>query len=259
MRINKKFLYSFIINIMLITISGILLFYNHNLRVKNNEYKEVIENKTAIIEQKTEEITKLSNDIKLYDGVKNNIDSITKTVYTNKTTVLKDKASDDSKNISEYVINTQLRKIGTEGKYTIILSDDGSFHYINSDDLSNEKTIIKKQVLPSPVSYKKATGNTKVYQDYAYSLFASYNWSDEDLLCLINLWNRESGWNPYATNSSSGAYGIPQSLPASKMAAFGSDYLTNYKTQIQWGLNYISNRYGSPTNAWAHFQSHNWY
>lgn len=251
MKINKKFVYSFIINIMLIIISGILLFYNHNLRIKNYEYKEVIE-------QKTEKITKLSNDIKLYDGVKNNIDTITKTVYTNKTTVLKDKASDDSENISEYKINTQLRKIGTEGKYTIILTDDGSFHYINNDDLSNEKTIIKKQVLPS-FRYTESSGNTKIYQDYAYSLFASYNWSDYDLLCLINLWDRESGWNPYAKNNSSGAYGIPQSLPASKMAAFGSDYLTNYKTQIQWGLSYISNRYGSPTNAWAHFQSHNWY
>jgi len=77
--------------------------------------------------------------------------------------------------------------------------------------------------------------------------------------CLYNLWMRESGWRTEAGNPYSGAYGIPQSLPASKMATFGDDYRTNPATQIAWGLNYIRNRYGTPCNAWAFFQRNNWY
>ena len=97
------------------------------------------------------------------------------------------------------------------------------------------------------------------YQSYAYSYFASYGWIDYDFECLVALWNSESGWNPYAENPSSGAYGIPQSLPASKMASFGDDYLTNGYTQIRWGLDYIARRYGTPANAWAHSEKTGWY
>lgn len=77
--------------------------------------------------------------------------------------------------------------------------------------------------------------------------------------CLDRLWTKESEWRVSATNPSSGAYGIPQSLPASKMASAGSDWRTNARTQIRWGLGYINERYGSPCAAWAHSQSHNWY
>ena len=77
--------------------------------------------------------------------------------------------------------------------------------------------------------------------------------------CLDSLWTKESGWNPGATNRSSGAYGIPQSLPASKMASAGADYRTNPATQIKWGLQYIKDSYGSPCSAWAHSQAVNWY
>ena len=97
------------------------------------------------------------------------------------------------------------------------------------------------------------------YQQYAYSLFPEYGWSDYDFECLVALWNRESNWNPYAENPSSGAYGIPQSLPASKMASVGDDYLTNGYTQIIWGLQYIAGRYGNPANAWAHSEATGWY
>lgn len=77
--------------------------------------------------------------------------------------------------------------------------------------------------------------------------------------CLEALWQRESGWNPAATNRSSGAYGIPQSLPASKMASAGPDWQTNPMTQVRWGVSYIHGRYGSPCGAWAHSESHGWY
>ncbi|KJL44942.1 hypothetical protein RR49_00093 [Microbacterium ginsengisoli] len=75
----------------------------------------------------------------------------------------------------------------------------------------------------------------------------------------MSLWNRESGWRANALNPSSGAYGIPQALPGSKMATAGADWRTNGNTQINWGLAYISARYGSPCGAWAHSQATGWY
>ena len=102
--------------------------------------------------------------------------------------------------------------------------------------------------------------NRSALQEYAYNLVINtYGWSEYDFDCLVKLWNRESGWNPNAHNKSSGAHGIPQSLPASKMASEGNDYYTNGYTQIRWGLKYIKGRYGSPANAWAHSQKTGWY
>lgn len=69
----------------------------------------------------------------------------------------------------------------------------------------------------------------------------------------------ESGWNVTATNSSSGAYGLVQALPGSKMASAGSDWKTNPATQIKWGLDYMNSRYGSPTGAWSFWQANGWY
>jgi hypothetical protein len=88
---------------------------------------------------------------------------------------------------------------------------------------------------------------------------ASFGWGSEQGPCLIWLWNRESGWRTNAYNASSGAYGIPQSLPGSKMANYAADWRTNYETQIMWGLIYINGRYGSPCAAWAHSESVGWY
>ncbi|MBC7267339.1 MAG: transglycosylase SLT domain-containing protein [Streptomyces sp.] len=69
----------------------------------------------------------------------------------------------------------------------------------------------------------------------------------------------ESGWDVDATNPSSGAYGLVQALPGSKMASAGSDWKTNAKTQIKWGLNYMNDRYGSPAGAWDFWQANGWY
>ncbi|MGW5367442.1 aggregation-promoting factor C-terminal-like domain-containing protein [Streptomyces sp. NPDC004009] len=69
----------------------------------------------------------------------------------------------------------------------------------------------------------------------------------------------ESGWNPSATNSSSGAYGLVQALPGSKMASAGADWKTNPATQIKWGLDYMNSRYGSPAKAWTFWQANGWY
>ena len=86
-----------------------------------------------------------------------------------------------------------------------------------------------------------------------------YGWGDGEFACLNSLWEKESGWNYRASNPSSGAYGIPQALPGSKMGAYGDDWRTNPATQIKWGLNYIDGRYGSPCSAWSTAQSRGWY
>uniref|UniRef100_UPI0006EB9C04 aggregation-promoting factor C-terminal-like domain-containing protein n=1 Tax=Streptomyces prasinopilosus TaxID=67344 RepID=UPI0006EB9C04 len=77
--------------------------------------------------------------------------------------------------------------------------------------------------------------------------------------CFSNIVQRESGWNHTATNASSGAYGLVQALPASKMASAGSDWKTNPATQISWGVGYMNERYGSPCAAWDFWQANNWY
>jgi len=100
------------------------------------------------------------------------------------------------------------------------------------------------------------TGDPKAI---ASALLGSYGWSGDQFSCLVSLWDRESGWNVHAANASSGAYGIPQSLPGSKMASAGPDWQNDAETQIKWGLGYIQDRYGSPCGAWGHSESYGWY
>ncbi|MCH9815505.1 MAG: lytic transglycosylase domain-containing protein [Actinomycetia bacterium] len=87
----------------------------------------------------------------------------------------------------------------------------------------------------------------------------NYGWGAGEFDALVQLWNNESGWNHKLANPSSGAYGIPQSLPGSKMSATGRDWQTNPETQIKWGLQYIQSTYGTPSGALSHFNSNNWY
>jgi hypothetical protein len=96
-------------------------------------------------------------------------------------------------------------------------------------------------------------------QKIAAAMLGSYGWSSSQFGCLVSLWNLESGWNIYAQNPSSGAYGIPQALPGSKMASAGPNWRSDAATQIRWGLGYIKSLYGSPCGAWSHEQADGWY
>jgi resuscitation-promoting factor RpfB len=95
-------------------------------------------------------------------------------------------------------------------------------------------------------------------QQIAAGMVSARGWSSDQFSCLVSLWNKESGWRTNAANPS-GAYGIPQALPGSKMASAGGDWQTSAATQIAWGLGYIAGVYGSPCSAWAHSQATNWY
>lgn len=113
-----------------------------------------------------------------------------------------------------------------------------------------------KPVKTEPVI--KATGAKAEYQAFAYDLVINqYIWSEEDFKALVNLWTKESDWNPNAVNKSSGACNIPQALPCNKISnAYGDN---SWQSGIKWGLSYIKQRYGTPTGAWQHFQNKGWY
>jgi hypothetical protein len=103
-----------------------------------------------------------------------------------------------------------------------------------------------------PVGAVNDPGGAKAYAATKVGGGAEYT-------CLVQLWNKESGWRTNASNPSSGAYGIPQSLPGNKMASFGLDWQTNYRTQVNWGIAYIQSSYGTMCAAWAHSVANNWY
>jgi hypothetical protein len=108
---------------------------------------------------------------------------------------------------------------------------------------------------PVPASCSEYSGNRAI----GCTLLLEAGFSLDQMSCLDNLWTRESGWNEQAQNPSSGAYGIPQALPGDKMASHGGDWQTNPATQVSWGLDYISGRYGTPCGAWSHSEANGWY
>ena len=131
---------------------------------------------------------------------------------------------------------------------------------LEAERIAQEEAAKKAQEEAARSVVASSSQTVQELQSYAHDLVInSYGWSEDDYYALVNLWNKESGWDPNCYNSYSGAYGIPQSLPGNKMASEGGDWQTNGQTQIRWGLKYIQGRYGSPSGAWGHFLSHNWY
>jgi hypothetical protein len=110
----------------------------------------------------------------------------------------------------------------------------------------------------SPVLVSMPPPSPGTAQAIAYRMLGSFGFSTSQFGCLDDIWSRESGWR-YNAENASGAYGIPQALPGSKMASAGADWATNPATQIRWGLGYIKATYGTPCNAWAFWQAHGWY
>ncbi|MEO0060653.1 MAG: hypothetical protein RL343_271 [Actinomycetota bacterium] len=123
----------------------------------------------------------------------------------------------------------------------------GGFNIVTGDDAA--AMFVEAAGAPDP-------GTAKAY---AFGLLTAMNYGDDQYSCLVKLWDRESNWRHTARNKSSGAYGIPQALPGTKMATEGPDYLTNPETQIRWGVKYIKGRYGSPCGALAHSDKLGWY
>lgn len=123
----------------------------------------------------------------------------------------------------------------------------------------DEVVAIGTRTEPAAPAIPRGVSNSGTNRAIGRDLAAARGWTGDQWTCLNALWTRESGWNSNAHNNSSGAHGIPQALPGSKMASAGSDWATNPATQIKWGLGYISGRYGSPCAAWGHSERIGWY
>ena len=227
---------------------------------------ELSDNKTITI---TKGEVKVQSDESYFsaDEILQSYTSIVEKVVTVEEEILYETITKDVSGDSELKKNTVVQA-GSNGLKRVTYR----IKYQNGNEI--EKTEISSTIVKEPVnkivevrtkivtsrsSGSRISGSVAEYQAYAAEKCNAYGWSQSDFNCLVSLWNRESGWNPGAYNSRSGAYGIPQALPGSKMASAGSDYLTNYKTQINWGLSYIKSRYGNPTNAWSHSQRKGWY
>jgi uncharacterized protein YabE (DUF348 family) len=131
-----------------------------------------------------------------------------------------------------------------------------------------ERTEVERKVTRKPVNEEVVVGTMDVAtapvdpgsaRALGQAMAAERGWGADEFSCLDQLWQKESGWRWNADNPSSSAYGIAQANPGSKMATVGSDWLTNPATQIEWGLGYISGRYGTPCGAWAHSVEIGWY
>jgi len=162
------------------------------------------------------------------------------------------------------------KKVVTEGEdgtalvsYTVTLQDgeevdrEGGIRVVVDEPVDEVIAVgtKKEPVLPAIPATTNAGANRALGRELA----AQRGWTGEQWECLNALFTKESNWRHNAQNPSSGAYGIPQSLPGSKMASVASDWRTNPATQITWGLNYIKSRYGTPCGAWSHSVARGWY
>ena len=163
--------------------------------------------------------------------------------------------------------------------HSIALLEQEREKIIVMNEAASTMTVASKPTVVSPAMIQEAgggsgsTGSSGGSQDttpvaapdpgtaqhIAYEMMSSFGFSPSTQWeCLDEVWQKESSWQ-YDAENASGAYGIPQSLPASKMASAGADYLTDPATQIKWGLGYIASTYGTPCNAWAHEVADGWY
>lgn len=141
--------------------------------------------------------------------------------------------------------------------------------YVNGKRVGTTKVV--RSVIRAPRTQVQRVGTHRAAPRYTYSgspgsaqsiarsmMMRDYGWGSDEFSCLVQMWNNESGWRTNAYNPS-GAYGIPQALPGSKMSSAGPDWQTSATTQIKWGLGYIASRYGTPCGAWGFWQAHNYY
>ena len=164
---------------------------------------------------------------------------------------------------SQYKGTTQVVKAGRNGTARV------TYAVVYVDGKPAGETQIKSVILTAPVGKVEKVGTKSAppailtspdaAHQIARTLLLARGWGQDQMNCLGSLWGKESAWRVNAGNAS-GAYGIPQALPGSKMAKYGADWRTDAKTQIEWGLSYISSRYGTPCGAWHAWNAHGgWY
>ncbi|WP_227820265.1 lytic transglycosylase domain-containing protein [Agromyces aureus] len=148
----------------------------------------------------------------------------------------------------------EIQELQVDGEYTIDASRESYVVEVKPAKVEPASTSASSGWAPPAVTPDPGSA-----QAYAATAVAARGWAPTEFDCLVALWSKESGWRVNAYNAGSGAYGIPQALPGSKMASAGADWETNAATQVEWGLGYVQGRYGTPCGAWAHSQSSGWY
>ena len=160
---------------------------------------------------------------------------------------------------------TKVTTKGVAGKADVV------WNVVMVDGVEESRTVASQTVTTPPVDEVVQVGTgipvippapagaSGSPQDIAQQMLSGMGFGADQFSCLVQLWDHESHWNIYSMNKKTGAYGIPQALPGSKMASAGDDWQTNPATQIRWGLGYITGRYGTPCGAWSFFQAHHWY
>ena len=151
--------------------------------------------------------------------------------------------------------DSQTREAGRIGRS----SERPSLAQLKADALADDTTGAGRHEGSTEVSREALATSGSDPRDIARAMLPQYGWSASEFSCLDRLWVGESDWKWNADNPTSSAYGIPQSLPGSKMADVAPDWRTNPETQITWGLAYIAARYGNPQGAWGHSQRVGWY
>jgi resuscitation-promoting factor RpfB len=164
-------------------------------------------------------------------------------------------------------LNKGTTKVTTTGKTGLA---NVVYAVVYVDGVETGRTVVSSTTVTAPVPQVEKVGTKAAppavaivvdpgsAQAIAQQMLLARGWGSDQFECLLQIWGHESGWRVNAQNSS-GAYGIPQALPGSKMAVDGADWRTNPATQITWGLGYISGRYGTPCGAWSSWQAKGWY
>ena len=168
--------------------------------------------------------------------------------------------------------NNELTGIAIARKVTKAKKEKNTKNTKKLPSKNKKKVVSKKKVTKKYNSVKKKTSKKKYVkvpkrvrysigemQGYAHNMIFEYGWTEEDYQALVLIVYKESSWRPEAVNKKSKSCGLFQAYPCSKMAKYGKDYRTNYKVQVAWGMDYIKNRYGSPSQAWAFWQKHHWF
>ncbi len=154
----------------------------------------------------------------------------------------------------------QARVVNLAGSASTVSRSAGAFIFTGAHSNPNLIAPTKKHHKKKHHKRHHAKLSAMAPKKIAWHIMGWFKWKAREQFRYLNkLWMRESSWNKYATNPWSGAYGIPQAVPGSKMASVGADWRTSAETQIRWGMRYIKSVYGSPRNAWYHEVNDGWY
>jgi hypothetical protein len=177
---------------------------------------------------------------------------------------LNDKGTDPAAMALAQIPGSRSAALLEDARQTMILVDSASktLSLVGTPERATSPAISLPSTSPgsagTDVLVNMPAPNPGTAQSIGFNMLASFGFATSQWGCLDDLWNRESGW-VYNAENASGAYGIPQALPGSKMASAGADWLTDPTTQIKWGLGYIKSIYGTPCGAWDHEEADGWY